>query len=109
MKYPVREIDRSEEIFLEIIAEKLEEDISNYEVQVLEEVFDEDSNRVFWVFEFDRGTKIHTLVISPDNTIQAISPRFPQQLLLEITNSLIDNLNFSHRRTLEDCLNNSVE
>ena len=64
MKYPVREIDRSEEIFLEIIAEKLEEDISNYEVQVLEEVFDEDSNRVFWVFEFDRGTKIHSLVIS---------------------------------------------
>ena len=109
MKYPVREINRTEEIYLEIIEMKLEEDISNYESQVLEPVFDEDTNAVMWVFEFSRGTKIHTLVIAPDNSIHAISPRFPQSLLLEITNSLIDNLNWSHRNSLEQSINNSVE
>ena len=61
------------------------------------------------VFEFNRGTKIHTLVIAPDNSIHAISPRFPQSLLLEIANSLIDNLNWSHRNSLEQSINSDVE
>jgi len=94
-KYPVREINRSEEIFLEIIAEKLDNEIEKYEVTVLEEIFHEEYNEVCYVFEFEniKSGCIHTLVISPTYEIYAFKKAFPINLLIEVHNCIADQLN----------------
>ena len=94
-KYPVREINRTEEIFLEIVAEVLDEKIENYEVTVLEELFHEEYNEVCYVFEFEniKSGVIHSLVISPTYEIYAFSKQIPKNLLIDIHNVITDYLN----------------
>ncbi len=94
-KYPVREINRTEEIFLEIIAEKLDQEVENYEVTVLEEIFHEEYNQVCYVFEFEniKSGVIHTLVIAPTYEIYAFSKQIPKGLLIEVQNCIADQLN----------------
>ena len=94
-KYPVREINRTEEIFLEIIAEKLDQDVEKYEVTVLEEIFHEEYNQVCYVFEFEnlKSGVIHTLVIAPTYEIYAFSKAIPKGLLIEVQNCIADQLN----------------
>ena len=94
-KYPVREINRTEEIFLEIIAEKLDQEVEKYEVTVLEEIFHEEYNQVCYVFEFEnlKSGVIHTLVIAPTYEIYAFSKQIPKSLLIEVQNCIADQLN----------------
>ena len=94
-RYPVREINRSEEIFLEIIAEKLDQEVEKYEVTVLEEIFHEEYNQVCYVFEFEnlKSGVIHTLVIAPTYEIYAFSKQIPKGLLIEVQNCIADQLN----------------
>ena len=94
-KYPVREINRTEEIFLEIIAEKLDQEVENYEVTVLEEIFHEEYNQVCYVFEFEnlKSGVIHTLVIAPTYEIYAFSKQIPKSLIIEVQNCIADQLN----------------
>ena len=94
-KYPVREINRTEEIFLEIIAEKLDQEIENYDATVLEEIFHEEYNQVCYVFEFEnlKSGVIHTLVIAPTYEIYAFSKQIPKSLLIDIHNEITDYMN----------------
>ena len=94
-KYPVREINRTEEIFLEIIAEKLDQEIENYDATVLEEIFHEEYNQVCYVFEFEnlKSGVIHTLVIAPTYEIYAFSKQIPKSLIIEVQNCIADQLN----------------
>ena len=106
-KYPVREINSSEENFLETLAEKLDNEIEKYEVTVLEEIFHEEFNQVCFAFEFEnlKSGVIHTLVISPTYEIYAYSNAIPKSLLIAIHNCIADQLS----TLLQLELNRSVE
>ena len=74
---------------LDIIQLVMENEISNYEITATENLYDEDEERFYRAFTFNRGVKEHQIVIHPECFIKATSKKTPSPLIVEISNALI--------------------
>ena len=78
--------DRSD---LDVIQLVMEDEIANYELTETENLYDEDNDRVYRAFTFNRGVKHHQIVIHPECFIKATSKKIPSSLVVEISNILV--------------------
>ena len=66
-----------------------EEEIGNYEIIETENLWDDEDDRIYRAFTFNRGLKKHQIVITPECFIKATTDRTPSSLIVEISNILI--------------------
>ena len=67
----------------------MEDEISNYEIIETENLYDEDEERIYREFVFNRGVKHHKIVIHPECFIKAASKKTPSSLIVNISNILV--------------------
>ena len=89
----MREINDNENTCLDMIEETLETDITSYELISSENIYDDEIDIVYRGYTFNRGNEEYKIVISPTGVIKCVSTDIPNQLIIEISNSLIDLLN----------------
>lgn len=89
---PPREIAEEQKVFLDAIQTILTENITNYAIDEVEDVWDEDDCEVLRGFFFNRGMKTHIIVISPNGIIKWMTPKFPKTLIINICNELLWHL-----------------
>tara|TARA_B000000532_G_C18680425_1_gene325064 strand:+ start:260 stop:550 length:291 start_codon:yes stop_codon:yes gene_type:complete len=89
----MREINEIENTCLDMIEESLEEDITSYELINSENIYDDDIDIVYRGYTFNRGNEDYKIAISPTGIIKCVSTDIPNQLIIEISNSVIHLLN----------------
>ena len=89
----MREINDNENTCLDMIEETLETDITFYELIKTENIYDDEIDIVYRGYTFNRGNEDYKIAISPTGLIKCVSTDIPNQLIIEISNSLIDLLN----------------
>ncbi len=89
----MREINDNENTCLDMIEETLETDITSYELINSENIYDDEIDIVYRGYTFNRGNEDYKIAISPTGLIKCVSTDIPNQLIIEISNSLIDLLN----------------
>ena len=89
----MREINDNENTCLDMIEETLETDITSYELIKTENIYDDEIDIVYRGYTFNRGNEDYKIAISPTGLIKCVSTDIPNQLIIEISNSLIDLLN----------------
>ena len=89
----MREINDNENTCLDMIEETLETDITSYELIKTENIYDDEIDIVYRGYTFNRGNEEYKIAISPTGVIKCVSTDIPNQLIIEISNSLIDLLN----------------
>jgi len=89
----MREINEIENTCLDMIEESLEEDITSYELINSENIYDDDIDIVYRGYTFNRGNEDYKIAISPTGIIKCVSIDIPNQLIIEISNSVIHLLN----------------
>ena len=89
----MREINDNENTCLDMIEETLETDIASYELINSENIYDDEIDIVYRGYTFNRGNEDYKIAISPTGLIKCVSTDIPNQLIIEISNSLIDLLN----------------
>ena len=89
----MREINDNENTCLDMIEETLEGDITSYELINSENIYDDEVDIVYRGYTFNRGNEEYKIAISPTGVIKCVSTDIPNQLIIEISNSLIDLLN----------------
>ena len=74
---------------LDVIQLVFEDEITNYEITETENLWDDEDDRIYRAFTFNRGVKYHQVVISPECFINATTDRTPSSLVVEICNILV--------------------
>ena len=89
----MREINEIENTCLDMIEESLVEDITSYELINIENVYDDEIDVVYRGYTFNRGNEEYKIAISPTGIIKCVSEDIPNNLIIDISNSLIYMLN----------------
>ena len=89
----MREINEIENTCLDMIEESLEEDITSYELINSENIYDDDIDIVYRGYTFNRGNEDYKIAISPTGFIKSVSENITNNLIIDISNSLIYMLN----------------
>ena len=89
----MRQINDNENTCLDMIEETLEGDITSYELINSENIYDDEVDIVYRGYTFNRGNEEYKIAISPTGVIKCVSTDIPNQLIIEISNSLIELLN----------------
>ena len=89
----MRDINDTENTCLDMIEETLETDITSYELINSENIYDDEVDIIYRGYTFNRGNEEYKIAISPSGLIKCYSFDIPNQLIIEISNSLIDLLN----------------
>ena len=76
-------------IDLKIIQKSIRKEIANYELVKSEYLYDDDEDRVYKAFTFNRGINDYEVVIHPDFLIKASTEATPSSLIVEISNLLV--------------------
>ena len=77
---------------LDILQEQLEEVISNYALDQVEDLNDEEYDQIVRTMYFSRGTKEHWVVMTPYGQIRSSSKSTPRDLIVQIGNAAIELL-----------------
>lgn len=77
---------------LDILQEQLEEVISNYALDQVEDLNDEDYDQIVRTMYFSRGNKEHWVVMTPYGQIRSSSKSTPKDLIVQIGNAAIELL-----------------
>ena len=89
----MREINEIENTCLDMIEESLVEDITSYELINIENIYDDEIDVVYRGYTFNRGNEDYNIAISPTGFIRFVSENIPNNLIIDISNSLIYMLN----------------
>ena len=89
----MREINEIENTCLDMIEESLIEDITSYELINIENVYDDEIDVVYRGYTFNRGNEDYKIAISPTGFIKSVSENITNNLIIDISNSLIYMLN----------------
>ena len=89
----MREINEIENTCLDMIEDSLVEDITSYELINIENVYDDEIDVVYRGYTFNRGNEEYKIAISPTGIIKCVSEDIPNNLIIDISNSLIYMLN----------------
>ena len=89
----MREINEIENTCLDMIEESLIEDITSYELINIENIYDDEIDVVYRGYTFNRGNEDYKIAISPTGIIKCVSEDIPNNLIIDISNSLIYMLN----------------
>ena len=89
----MREINEIENTCLDMIEESLVEDITSYELINIENIYDDEIDVVYRGYTFNRGNEEYKIAISPTGIIKCVSEDIPNNLIIDISNSLIYMLN----------------
>jgi len=77
---------------LDILQEQLEEVISNYALDQVEDLNDEEYEQIVRTMYFSRGNKEHWVVMTPYGQIRSSSKSTPKDLIVQIGNAAIELL-----------------
>lgn len=77
---------------LDILQEQLEEVISNYSLDQVEDLEDEEYDQIVRTMYFSRGNKEHWVVMTPYGQIRSSSKSIPKDLIVQIGNAAIELL-----------------
>jgi hypothetical protein len=77
---------------LDILQEQLEEVISNYALDQVEDLNDEEYDQIVRTMYFSRGNKEHWVVMTPYGQIRSSSKSTPKDLIVQIGNAAIELL-----------------
>lgn len=77
---------------LDILQEQLEEVISNYALDQVEDLNDEEYDQIVRTIYFSRGNKEHWVVMTPYGQIRSSSKSTPRDLIVQIGNAAIELL-----------------
>jgi hypothetical protein len=77
---------------LDILQEQLEEVISNYALDQVEDLNDEEYDQIVRTIYFSRGNKEHWVVMTPYGQIRSSSKSTPKDLIVQIGNATIELL-----------------
>jgi len=77
---------------LDILQEQLEEVISNYALDQVEDLNDEEYDQIVRTMYFSRGNKEHWVVMTPYGQIRSSSKSTPKDLTVQIGNAAIELL-----------------
>jgi hypothetical protein len=75
---------------LDILQEHLEEFISNYALDQVEDLNDEEYDQIVRTMYFSRGNKEHWVVMTPYGQIRSSSKSTPKDLIVQIGNASIE-------------------
>jgi len=75
---------------LSILQEQLEEYISNYALDQIEDLNDEEYDQVVRTMYFSRGNKEHWVVMTPYGQIRSASKSSPKDLIIQISNASLE-------------------
>jgi hypothetical protein len=75
---------------LDILQEQLEEVISNYALDQVEDLNDEEYDQIVRTMYFSRGNKEHWVVMTPYGQIRSSSKSTPKDLIVQIGNASIE-------------------
>tara|TARA_A100000172_G_C2939209_1_gene75051 strand:- start:176 stop:469 length:294 start_codon:yes stop_codon:yes gene_type:complete len=89
----MREINEIENTCLDMIEDSLVEDITSYELINIENIYDDEIDIVYRGYTFNRGNEDYKIAISPTGFIKCVSDDIPNNLIIDISNSLIYLLN----------------
>ena len=89
----MREINEIENTCLDMIEESLVEDITSYELINIENIYDDEIDVVYRGYTFNRGNEDYKIAIPPTGFIKCVSEDIPNNLIIDISNSLIYMLN----------------
>ena len=98
----MRDINEIENTCLDMIEDSLVEDITSYELINIENVYDDEIDVVYRGYTFNRGNEEYKIAISPTGIIKCVSEDIPNNLIIDISNSLIYMLNSLHYEMLID-------
>ena len=84
---------------LDVLQAILEEEITNYSLESVEDLNDEENDWVSRSLWFSRGVKEFFVVLTPYGEIRASHKKIPRQLLIQIANSING---FIYRSLLDD-------
>jgi len=73
---------------LDVIQLVFEDEITNYEITETENLWDDEDDRIYRAFTFNRGVKNYQVVITPECHIKAHTDKMPTSLIVEISNIL---------------------
>jgi hypothetical protein len=85
--------DEDQEIhmqLLNVLQEQLEECISNYALDKVEDLADEEYDQIVRTMYFSRGNKDHWVVMTPYGQIRSSSKSTPKDLIVQIGNAAIE-------------------
>lgn len=77
---------------LDILQEQLEKVISNYALDQVEDLNDEEYDQIVRTMYFSRGNKEHWVVMTPYGQIRSSSKSTPKDLIVQIGNASIELL-----------------
>lgn len=77
---------------LDILQEQIEEVISNYALDQVEDLSDEEYDQIVRTMYFSRGNKEHWVVMTPYGQIRSSSKSTPKDLIVQIGNASIELL-----------------
>jgi len=77
---------------LDILQEQLEEVISNYALDQVQDLNDEEYDQIVRTMYFSRGNKEHWVVMTPYGQIRSSSKSTPKDLIVQIGNASIELL-----------------
>jgi len=77
---------------LDILQEQIEEVISNYALDQVEDLNDEEYDQIVRTMYFSRGNKEHWVVMTPYGQIRSSSKSTPKDLIVQIGNASIELL-----------------
>ena len=77
---------------LDILQEHLEEFISNYALDQVEDLNDEEYDQIVRTMYFSRGNKEHWVVMTPYGQIRSSSKSTPKDLIVQIGKAAIELL-----------------
>ena len=89
----MREINEIENTCLDMIEDSLVDDITSYELINIENIYDDEIDVVYRGYTFNRGNEEYKIAISPTGIIKCVSEDIPNNLIIDISNSLIYMLN----------------
>jgi hypothetical protein len=77
---------------LDLLQEQMEECISNYALDQVEDLNDEEYDQIVRTMYFSRGCKDHWVVLTPYGQIRSTSKTSPKDLIVQISNASIELL-----------------
>ena len=82
---------------LDRVQHSIEENICSYEIEEIEDIFNEDDGEVQRCITFNRGTKNDCMIISPDGLFRAtVGDDLSPELVMGVANTLIRYAKYQH-------------
>jgi|TARA_A100001388_G_scaffold185374_1_gene139135 hypothetical protein len=82
---------------LDRVQYSIEENICSYEIEEIEDIFNEDKGEVQRCITFNRGTKNDCMIISPDGLFRAaVGDDLSPELVMGVANTLIRYAKYQH-------------